>query len=435
MAARSEESMNTNPVPKYRQSQAWGITGVLMAMYALNYADKAVLGIIAAPLREDIGLSPSQFGAVGSLFFLTFAIGGFAAPAIGKWPGLKYGLLALALVWSIAMLPLVVSASFATLVASRMLLGLAEGPCSGLLHSAAYTWHPPDSRGVPGALLASSAGLAKILCIPALTYVVVTFSWRAVLIVLAVGTVIWAGLWLRVWRPGPYADHQRPDGAATRKVPLQSVIGTHTFVVGVLTVGTVYALISVVLTWLPSYLEQGLGYSQMTSGVLFGLPSICALVTLLAASTLSDSAMRRGRSERTVRIVCPCLGLAVCSVLLLILPYVHSAAVTIGLFSAAYGLAATALPLFNATIASICPSNHITSAVSTFIALMAIGGLVAPYTAGVVIGASSSELQGYNSVFQVLGFAIGVCALLAIWLINPARDRVLILTRHSRRDA
>lgn len=105
-------------------------------------------GVIAQPLREELGLTSSQIGLVGSLFFLTFTIGGFFAGLLNRWMTLRWSLVLLALCWAAAMmLPMVVVASFAVLILSRLFLGLAEGPSSALLHTAAYSWHPrPDAR-------------------------------------------------------------------------------------------------------------------------------------------------------------------------------------------------------------------------------------------------------------------------------------------------
>ncbi|NED67104.1 MFS transporter, partial [Streptomyces sp. SID10244] len=85
-------------------------------LYVINYADKAVLGIIAQPLADELGLRSSQIGLVGSLFFLTFTIGGFFAGALNRWFSLRWALVLLALCWAFAMLPLVAVAAFAVLI-------------------------------------------------------------------------------------------------------------------------------------------------------------------------------------------------------------------------------------------------------------------------------------------------------------------------------
>jgi hypothetical protein len=40
------------------------------------FLDKIVLGLVAVPMMDELGLTPKQFGDVGSGFFWLFAISG-----------------------------------------------------------------------------------------------------------------------------------------------------------------------------------------------------------------------------------------------------------------------------------------------------------------------------------------------------------------------
>ncbi len=128
-------------VPQSRRT-AWGITAVLVLLYTINYSDKILLGLVAQPLKEEFGLTSAQIGLAGSLFFFAFAVSGFFAGAINKWMTLKWSLTFLAISWAICMLPMILAASFAVLLVSRILLGFLEGP-SG----ASFTRQP--IRGIP----------------------------------------------------------------------------------------------------------------------------------------------------------------------------------------------------------------------------------------------------------------------------------------------
>jgi len=49
----------------------WVMILLLLALGAINYADKAVLGLAAVPIIKELHLSPTQYGLVsGSLFWL-----------------------------------------------------------------------------------------------------------------------------------------------------------------------------------------------------------------------------------------------------------------------------------------------------------------------------------------------------------------------------
>ncbi|NLU84570.1 MFS transporter [Rhodococcus sp. HNM0569] len=412
--------------------RAWGLTSLLVLIYVVNYADKAVLGIIAQPLMDELGLASSQIGLVGSLFFLTFTVGGFFAGALHRWMSLRWALVALVLVWSVAVLPMVVVASFAVLLGSRLLLGLAEGPSSALLHTAAYSWHPPAERGLPGALLAGAASISKIAVAPLLAYVTVTLGWRAALVTLAVSGVVWCVVWLAVWKQGPYlAPAAKSDGDAAEDggepaVPWSTIFTSRTFVTGALLVMSVYALVAVVLTWLPSYFEVGLGYSRLQAGSMFAFPSIAGLVLMLLSSTIGDRLIVRGATSRSVRIVVPATGVLLCGAILFALPSIGSPAVAVAVVSIGYGFAASVFPLLNAAISEICPPRQTAGTLGVFLAVMAVGGLIAPYGTGMIVDAAGSPAAGYASAFQILGLVAAVCAVAALVFANPERDKARV---------
>jgi MFS family permease len=55
-------------------SFGWVMIILLLVLGAINFADKAVLGLAAVPIIKELHLSPAQYGLVsGSLFWL-FAI-------------------------------------------------------------------------------------------------------------------------------------------------------------------------------------------------------------------------------------------------------------------------------------------------------------------------------------------------------------------------
>ncbi|WP_413247775.1 MFS transporter [Rhodococcus sp. Z13] len=420
------------PVLGVTPGRAWGMTGLVIFLYVVNYADKAVLGIIAQPLARELGMSSSQIGLVGSLFFVTFTVGGFLAGPLNKYLTLRWALLALGLAWSVVMLPLVVSASFAMLVVTRMLLGLAEGPSSALMHTAAYSWHPPAKRGLPGAFLAGSASVAKIALAPVLTFITVQWGWRAALIALSLLGVAWMASWLTGWKEGPYTSKavKGAQTAATAEtepsVPWRRILLSRTFVSCAALIMVVYALTTVVLTWLPSYFEVGLGYSAMQAGSMFALPSIVGLFLMISSGTVTDRLSQKGYRSRVVRIIVPAVGVLICGAILVFLPSIGTPALAVAVVSIGYGFGAIAFPLINAAISELCPPQQTAGTMGVFLALMAVGGLVAPYGTGVIVDNAATAAEGYATAFQVIGVLGAIAAIAVLVFANPERDRKII---------
>lgn len=415
--------------------KAWSLTALLVILYVVNYGDKAAFGIIAQALKDDLGISASQIGLVGSLFFFAFTIGGFFAGALNKWLSLRTVLIVLALVWAVAMLPLVVSATFAVLVVSRMVLGLAEGPSSALIHTAAYSWHTPEKRGFPGALLASAASISKIALAPMLAYFSVTFGWRSALITMAVIGVVWCFFWTKYWEVGPYipakATKRSDDPNEEPRVAWRTIFLTKTFITGAFLVASIYAMVTVVLTWLPSYFEVGLGYSRLQSGSMLAIPSIAGLVSLIGGTLLSDRLLARGWSSRFVRIIAPSICVVIGAGILYFLPSISNSAGAVTIVAIGYGVGVVVLPLCNAAVSEICPPRQTAGTLGVFLALMAIGGLVGPYATGLIVDAAATPGLGYATAFQALGVTSAICALMTLIFADPERDKARVRGRHA----
>ncbi|TAM03628.1 MAG: MFS transporter, partial [Pusillimonas sp.] len=72
------------------RSKAWLVTAMLTGFMVLNFGDKAVLGLVAKPAMAELGLTPVQFGFIGSSFFFLFSVsailvGAFAGRMSSRW--------------------------------------------------------------------------------------------------------------------------------------------------------------------------------------------------------------------------------------------------------------------------------------------------------------------------------------------------------------
>ena len=80
---------------------------MLFLFQTLNFFDKLVFGLSAVPMMKELGLSPKEFGLIGSSFFLLFSLSGMAVGmfVVGRFP-VKWLLLIMAGVWSATQLPI-----------------------------------------------------------------------------------------------------------------------------------------------------------------------------------------------------------------------------------------------------------------------------------------------------------------------------------------
>ncbi|MEU2494093.1 MFS transporter [Streptomyces sp. NPDC007883] len=178
----------------------------------INFADKSVLGLAADQIREDLGLSAAAFGLANSAFFLLFSVCGAAVGLLADRIRPKWLLLAMAVLWSLSQAPLAVGGGFAVLIASRVLLGAAEGPAFPVAQQATLSWFPNHRRNLPGALIVLGITLGVLVAAPVLTWVIHHHGWRSAVAVVALAGVVWALLWIPFGGEGPYAA--TPDKAS-----------------------------------------------------------------------------------------------------------------------------------------------------------------------------------------------------------------------------
>ncbi len=67
-------------------NRAWIMVVLLFTFMVINFADKAVIGIAAVPIMQELELGPRQFGLVGSSFFLLFAVSSVATGFLSDAP-------------------------------------------------------------------------------------------------------------------------------------------------------------------------------------------------------------------------------------------------------------------------------------------------------------------------------------------------------------
>lgn len=136
-AARAER-------PGYR----FYVLAVLILVYMLNFLDRQIIGILAAPLKEEFGLSDSQFGLLGGIAFasvystLAIPLAWLADRFSRVW--IMTGALA---VWSGFTALCGMAGSFGQLFLFRMGVGVGEAGGVAPAYSLIADYFPPHQRG------------------------------------------------------------------------------------------------------------------------------------------------------------------------------------------------------------------------------------------------------------------------------------------------
>lgn len=228
---------------------------LLILAYTLNFIDRQIAGILAEPIKHDLGLTDSQLGWLGGTAFALF----YTVLAI---PIARYAdrsdrsivLTAGLFLWSLATAVCGFAQNFVQLFLSRMSVGIGEAAGVAPAYSLLTDLYPVDRRARAMALFSLGIPLGSALGVVFGGIIAAKIDWRVAFISLGIVGVLFAPLFKwGVRDPG----HKDRGAAATASV------------------GEVFALIARKPSfWLMSF-AAGIG-SLVSYGLAFWIPSFLA---------------------------------------------------------------------------------------------------------------------------------------------------------------
>jgi hypothetical protein len=175
---RVHEDLRAGPMRANDLNRAWIVVVLLFLFMVINFADKAVIGIAAVPIMQELELGPRQFGLVGSSFFMLFAVSSVATGFLVNRAQTRWVLLAMGFIWALTQFPMIGSVGFETLVACRIMLGTGEGPATLVALHPAYKWFPNKLRTLPTAVIVQGGAIGVLVALPLLNWVIVRWAWH-----------------------------------------------------------------------------------------------------------------------------------------------------------------------------------------------------------------------------------------------------------------
>jgi MFS family permease len=415
------------------------VTALLVGLMLINFGDKAVLGMAADPITDELGMSNTQYGVVSSAFYLLFSVSAVVVGFVANRYRSKTILLILAIIWALTQAPIVFFAGVATLFASRTLLGAAEGPANPLAVNAAQKWFPDDRRNLPTSLVNLGAALGVVTLGPLLTYLINHHGWRSAFLALMVLGFAWSALWAAFGREGNAAATARATQevaadttgealiASTGKVAYRRIFLSGTGLSVLIAGFAAYWGLALLVAWVPRYMSKGIGLGTATADHLVVLPWLCGAIVIPLQGVISDRLMQRGFSTRVARIgvsVTCILTAAVCMVGLTAVP---ATGAKLALLTIAFSVATVQIGIGMTLMAEITPLGQRAAVLATVTAVIGLSGIIAPALTGRLIDAhGTTDPTGYHQAFLLTAalFAIGAVCLLV--LARPVRDAARI---------
>lgn len=202
-----------------RRGRSWFVLAALTFVYVLNFLDRQLIGILAKPIQDSMGISDGQLGLIGGLYFAMFYC--FIAIPVG-WLAdrtSRVGVLSLACaIWSGATVACGMAANYTQLVVARMTVGFGEAGGVPPSYAIITDTYPPGKRAAALGIFNLGPAIGAAIGVAFGAAVAERFGWRMPFIVIgAIGIVTAVLVWLLVREPERGATDIVRDAAAAEK--------------------------------------------------------------------------------------------------------------------------------------------------------------------------------------------------------------------------
>jgi predicted MFS family arabinose efflux permease len=197
------------------------VLSLLLVAYIFNFLDRQILGILAQPIKADLNLSDTQFGAIGGLAFaLLYSVLGIPLAYLADKTS-RSGVIAASLaLWSAFTALCGTAQGYWQLFLYRLGVGIGEAGGVAPSYALIADYFPPERRARALAIfsLGIPIGLAAGTMIGA--YIAKAIDWRAAFIAMGVAGVILAPILRYFVRDLPRDRSPKADAPLSSVFPM-----------------------------------------------------------------------------------------------------------------------------------------------------------------------------------------------------------------------
>ncbi|MBL8551545.1 MAG: MFS transporter [Hyphomonadaceae bacterium] len=397
------------------------VLALLFVVYTFNFIDRQIVGILATPIKADLGLTDTQLGLLGGFAFAIFytSLGVPIAWLADRWSRTWVMTIALA-VWSGCTALCGLAGNYLQLFLGRVGVGVGEAGGVAPAYSLISDYFPPRERaralaiyslGIP---VGSAAGIALGGLVASLV------DWRAAFIAVGLAGVLVAPVFRFLVREPRRGQLDASPTEAAAPISLSSIIRMLTAKPSFWLVSLGAASSSIMsygaFFWLPSFLVRSYDLSLREASLFYAaILLIGGVLGVWLGGLLAD---KLGARNRAAFAAVPAIGFAIaapCYALALLSPS-PIAAFFLLLLPTAFGLAWLG-PVI-AAVQHLAPAQARSTASALF---LFINNLIGLGLGSTLIGLISDELTARfaeeslrYSILAGAGFYVIAAILLAL---------------------
>lgn len=374
----------------------WWLCGLLFLATTINYVDRQILGILAAPLQKEAGWTEAQYGYIVTAFSAAYSVGLIAFGGIIDRVGTRLGYLLAVAWWSAAAALHAAAGGFGSFAACRILLGFGEAGNFPAAIKTTAEWFPGKERALAVGFFNCGSNVGAILTPLIVPWLALRYGWRAAFLLTGIAGFLWIPAWLALYRPAAVPL----DVAPAPKVPWSRLLQlrpTWALLIARFLTDPVWWFY---LYWAPKYFSARHGLTLDRIGLPLVVIYLIANTGSICGGLLSSTLIRRGWTVNAARKS----AILICALLVTPLAFAAhtrdtwTAVIVIGL--AAAGHQGWAANMF-AMISDIYPTSAVSSVTGITGFGGSLGGMLAASATGLVLQTTGS----YVPMFLYAGFS------------------------------
>lgn len=381
-----------------------GLGFVLASTMGVATFAPVVYAVLGTTIRDELGLARWQIGVLVAVVFGTGAVASVSMGSVADRIAPRYATAVTCILGGVGFLAIAGASTFVLLAASGIFGGLAQAMCNPATNRLIMTQAEAGNRGLltgikqAGVQAGNTLG-GLILPIGAAA----VLGWRgtvAAIVSVPLASIAVLAILVR-GRPVPRVTPRVGVGAPSMTAPVLRLAG-YAALMGLAT--------GSLLTYLPSYAEEGFGWSTAAGGALVSLFGVVGFATRLTAGSLSERFFGHHRTLAGMAIITALAGAT-----LTVAPvggWLWPAAVLVGLGSMAWNVVA------NVAVMELAPDGG---------AGRGSGIMNGGFLAGMAVGPPLMGLSVDLSQTYRPGWAAVVClGLAAAWVGRLVRSETAV---------
>jgi predicted MFS family arabinose efflux permease len=261
----------TSDSPRYRYT----VLAMLVLVYTFNFIDRQIVGILAVPIKADLGLTDTQLGLMGGLAFaLFYTLLGIPIAVLADRSNRTTIVTIALLVWSAMTAICGLAQNFWQLFLARLGVGVGEAGGVAPSYSLVADYFPPQQRARALAVYSFGVPIGSALGILFGGFIASKVDWRAAFIVVGLAGVLIAPLFRLVVREPVRGRYDAPRPASAGHASVRDVVRVLLQKRSFWGLSFGAAASSMmgygIFFWLPSFLVRSYGLTLLDASLFFG---------------------------------------------------------------------------------------------------------------------------------------------------------------------